>query len=189
MVKVKTVLPEFDGGLLDNIIDYVTYVMVPAFMILIGEFVPESLRLITGCIIVFSSAYQFCQVEAKTEDHFFKGFPSYWNIAVYYLFLSNFSPWLNFWILIIPAILVFIPIKFVYPSRLDYLTSSPALKYCTAIATVLWGLASFLLLIRYPEESPLLIGYIILYMCFYLILSLYRTWFPLRTDIRSDPGG
>src|SRR5690606_5556521 len=77
MVKVKTVLPEFDGGLLDNIIDYVTYVMVPAFMILIGEFVPESLRLITGCIIVFSSAYQFCQVEAKTEDHFFKGFPSY----------------------------------------------------------------------------------------------------------------
>src|SRR6185437_17085365 len=92
--------------------------------------------------ITFSSAYQFTQVDAKTSDHFFKGFPSYWNIAVFYLFFWQMEKWTNASILLILALLSFVPIKYVYPSRLEYLAKSDLLRIAMLLATICWGLST-----------------------------------------------
>lgn len=178
-VKVKTVTPNIDGALLDNIIDYVSYVTVPAFFLLIGDLMPYGLRGVSASIVMLTSAYQFTQHDAKTRDHFFKGFPSYWNIVVFYLFFWQTGQWTNFAILSILAALIFIPIKYVYPSRLEYLTESATLRRAMLIATLIWGVATLGLIWVYPGTSrPLVLlssGYVVLYVA----ISLYRTFFPI----------
>ena len=129
--------------------------------------------------ITFSSAYQFSQVDAKTHDHFFKGFPSYWNIAVFYLFFWHMQPSTNLIILLVLATLSFVPIKYVYPSRLDYLTRDNRLRLAVLLATGFWGLTVAGLLWVYPNSSPTLIMMSMCYMILYVGISLYRTWVPL----------
>jgi phosphatidylcholine synthase len=141
-IKIKLAVPRIDGALLDNIVDFFTYTIVPAFFLLVTPLVPETWRFPCVLFIVLSSCYQFTQIDAKTEDHFFKGFPSYWNIVVFYLFFWQMSPQLNLSILLLLSILSFVPIKYVYPSRLDYLADSNLLRFAMLLATILWGAAT-----------------------------------------------
>jgi len=180
-IRIKEVVPEIDGALLDNIVDFVNYTIVPCFFLLVTNILPEYWRILCVMAITFSSAYQFTQVDAKTSDHFFKGFPSYWNIAVFYLFFWQLSDVTNMIILLSLAILSFVPTKYVYPSRLDYLTNSKWLRFSMAIFTILWGAATTGLLWIYPESNQLLVGISVSYVLFYLGISLYRTWFPLTS--------
>ena len=179
-VKIQLAVPQIDGALLDNIVDFFTYTMVPAFFIyVVPNIVPHQWRLVCVMAITFSSAYQFTQVDAKTSDHFFKGFPSYWNIVVFYLFFWQINPWMNFTILSSLAVLSFVPIKYVYPSRLDYLTHNPFLRFAMLVSTVLWGFATAGLLWVYPETNALLVFVSMGYLILYVGLSLYRTIIPL----------
>ena len=178
-VKIKLAVPQIDGALLDNIVDFFTYTIVPAFFLLVTNIVPAHFRLICVMAITFSSAYQFTQVDAKTSDHFFKGFPSYWNIVVFYLFFWQMSEWINLTILVSLAILSFVPIKYIYPSRMDYLTRNPVLRFAMLVATVLWGFATAGLLWIYPDTNALLVFVSMGYLILYVGMSLYRTWVPL----------
>jgi phosphatidylcholine synthase len=179
MVRVKDVVPEIDGALLDNIVDFFTYTLVPCFFLLVTNLLPEHWRIFSVMVITFSSAYQFTQVDAKTSDHFFKGFPSYWNIAVFYLFFWQMSPAANMLILLFLAVLSFVPVKYVYPSRLDYLTENHILRAGMVVITILWGLATMGLLWLYPASNHLLIAISMGYCLLYIAISLYRTFFPL----------
>ena len=76
--------PRIDGALLDNIIDFLNYVVTPAYFLANFGMLPANTEIIAGLVIVTVSSYQFTQVDAKTDDHYFKGFPSYWNVAVFY---------------------------------------------------------------------------------------------------------
>lgn len=181
MVKIKQVVPEINGELLDNIVDFFNYTIVPCFFLLVTELLPEHWRLLAVTVIIFSSAYQFSQVDAKTSDHFFKGFPSYWNIAVFYLFFWQTTSTTNMVILMSLAVLSFVPIKYVYPSRLDYLTDDKYLRLGMVFITVLWGLSSGGLLWIYPLSNPFLVAVSVGYTLFYMGISLYRTWFPLSS--------
>ncbi len=89
--QVHRVLPNFDGALLDNIVDYLNYVFVPAYFLYAAGLLPQQLEVVLPIIVLLASAYQFSQSDAKTEDHFFKGFPSYWNIVVVYLVMLGLS--------------------------------------------------------------------------------------------------
>lgn len=179
MVRIKEVVPEIDGALLDNIVDFFTYTLVPCFFLLVTDLLPEYWRILCVMVITFSSAYQFTQVDAKTSDHFFKGFPSYWNIAVFYLYFWQLSSVTNMLVLLLLALLSFIPIKYVYPSRLDYLTNSKLLRLAMVLLTMVWGAATSGLLWLYPETNHVLVAISLGYMVFYFMLSLYRTWVPL----------
>jgi phosphatidylcholine synthase len=179
MVKVKIVVPNIDGALLDNIVDFFTYTMIPAFFLLTVPLVPPAWRFCCVIAVTFSSAYQFTQVDAKTEDHFFKGFPSYWNIVVLYLFLWQMNQWINLGIIFLLAVLSFVPIKYVYPSRLDYLSHSVALRMSMLFATIIWGCATFGLLWIYPKTNITLVALSMGYLLLYVGISLYRTWRPL----------
>lgn len=166
-LKVTGLTPDFDGALLDNIIDYQTYVLVPALFLYEAKLLPESVMVLGLAFILLSSAYQFCQSDAKTDDHTFKGFPSYWNVIVFYLFMLDINPWISFWIILACAILVFIPVKYIYPSRMD--------KYRrpTLILTTIWGIMVTIGLFQYPKQSIVLLWASTFYLVFYIGLSLY----------------
>lgn len=179
MIQIKQVIPEINGALLDNIVDFVNYTIVPCFFLLVTNLLPAYWRIICVMVITFSSAYQFTQVDAKTPDHFFKGFPSYWNIAVFYLFFWQMNSTTNMFILLFLAVLSFVPIKYVYPSRLDYLTNNKFLRLGMVIFTLLWGGATSGLLWLYPQSNHLLVAISVGYLLLYIGISLYRTWVPL----------
>lgn len=180
LVDIKRTAARIDGALLDNIVDYLNYVITPAFLLMIHPtLLPQPWAGFIISTFVLASAYQFTQCDAKTDDHFFKGFPSYWNIVVFYLFIFNTPAWFNALLLIVLAVLVFIPIKYVYPSRLDYLSHSPVWRKAMLLASMLYGLVSVLLLWSYPDKNPFLIAYTLMYIVFYFLISGYRTWVPL----------
>ncbi len=177
----KVAAPKIDGALLDNVVDYLTYAVAPAFFVLESGLVPQDWRFIASSMIVLASAYQFSQTDAKTDDYFFKGFPSFWNILIFYLFLWRSSPWVNLAIILILAALVFVPIKYVYPSRPDNVSRNPWLRVAVVGATILWGASSIGLLWAYPERSPVLMAISTSYVALYVLMSLRSTFGGLKT--------
>lgn len=185
-VGVKTAAPRIDGALLDNIVDYLNYVITPAFFLIVSDLLPPHLKVLGASAIVFCSAYQFTQADAKTPDHFFKGFPSYWNIVVFYLFLGHISPWVNLAIITVLAILIFIPIKYLYLTRIDNITSSKILRLMLIAATLVYFSATVSLLAIYPTGNPWLVTISWLYGLLYMTISLYRTFVPMQVENNSD---
>lgn len=168
--KVKEVLPNFDGALLDNIVDYFTYVIVPASFLYETHSVPYKLNLLSSTLITLSSAYQFCQSDAKTEDHWFKGFPSYWNIVVLYIFLLDFPEKINFIIILSLTILVFIPIRYLYPSR------TVQYRSLNLILVSIWAFLVVLSLYNYPNHHI----YIYLSLIYVIYYFLYSIWWTIK---------
>lgn len=165
--RVKGLTPGFDGALLDNIIDYQTYVIVPALFLYEANLLPPSLILLGIAMLVLASAFQFCQADAKTEDHAFKGFPSYWNVVVFYLFMLDTDLWFNLAIIALFSFLAFVPIKYVYPSRMT------RYQRPTLILTGVWGGMLLLALLQYPVYHTWLVQASLLYVVYYFGLSLY----------------
>jgi len=166
--KVQEVLPNFDGALLDNIVDYFTYVIVPASFLYETHSVPYKLNLLSAILITLSSAYQFCQSEAKTDNHWFKGFPSYWNIVVLYIFLLDLPEEINFLIILVLTILVFIPIRYLYPSRAEQYRS------INLFLVFIWALLIVISLCTYPNHY-FYIYLSLVYVVYYFGYSIYWT--------------
>jgi phosphatidylcholine synthase len=182
---VKSILPHIDGALLDNIVDFLNYVITPCFFLLVKpDMLPQTYSLYIIAAITITSAYQFCQSDAKTPDHFFKGFPCYWNFVIFYMFIFNTSMIFNAILLLLFCVLIFVPIKYVYPSRLDYLTSSKSLKTLMHVCSAIYGVSTASLLILYPETNPILLFLSLAYIALYVALSFYRTYSPLEMDLK-----
>ena len=167
---VKTYAPGVDGALLDNILDYLNYVIVPALFLVVGDFLPSGFKFLIAFIILMSSAYQFTQVDAKTDeshDYFFKGFPSYWNVVVLYMLVMQLNPWINLVFLVVFNILVFIPIKYVYPSR------NTRLKKVTLILSYIYGIVGIWGIVQYPDVPRWVVWVSFIYVGYYVVLSLW----------------
>jgi phosphatidylcholine synthase len=179
-VRVKEVLPKIDGALLDNIVDYLNYVITPSFFLLVNpDMLPEFYATFVVIAVTITSSYQFCQADAKTPDHFFKGFPCYWNLAIFYMVIFHTSMTTNAILLSVCCVLVFVPIKYIYPSRIDYLTKSKKLRNLMHAYSLLYGISTGFLLWHYPQNNPFWLCVSIGYISLYLVLSLYRTYFPM----------
>ncbi|WP_421089622.1 phosphatidylcholine synthase [Pseudochrobactrum sp. MP213Fo] len=116
-LEVKYVLPNWSGELLDNIIDYVTYVLIPAFALYQSGFMGHGLSFLSGAIIVISSAIYYADTSMKTTENFFKGFPVVWNMVVFTLFIINPGEWTAFAVVVVSAIVSFLPLNFLHPVR------------------------------------------------------------------------
>src|SRR5258705_10909281 len=116
-LKVAEVLPRWSGDVLDLVVDFVTYVFVPAYAIAAGGLLPETAGVVAGIVIVVTGAIYFADRQMKTADHYFRGFPTLWNAAAFYLFLLRPDPWIGFLAVIVLAVLTFVPFKFVHPFR------------------------------------------------------------------------
>jgi len=169
--RVKALIPWFDGALLDNLVDYLNYVMVPCLFLLRANLLPPQDALWLAALPVMSSAYGFCQRDAKTADHFFLGFPSYWNIVFFYLYALNTALWINAFLIIALSILVFVPMRFIYPSR------APRFRYQTNLFGAIWGILMLYLIHRLPTPPRWLLLASLLFPAYYMVLSL---WLELR---------
>jgi phosphatidylcholine synthase len=166
-VDVAGRLPSFDGALLDNIVDYLNYVFVPAFILTRASVVPPGTETLAAAALLLSSAYQFCQTDAKTEDHFFKGFPSFWNVAVLYLFVLRPPSSLSLAMLLVLAIGVFVPIRWAYPSRMKRLRAP------TVALTIAWGASVVAIVWSWPAVPVWLMTGSLAYLAYYAAVSLY----------------
>lgn len=167
---VKTYAGRVDGALMDNIIDYFNYVVVPALFLVEADLVPPALALPCAVSILLTSAYQFSQVDAKTDDtneYFFKGFPDYWNVVVVYMLVLGIPSWLNFGFLALFNILIFVPIKYIYPSR------TVRLRKLTLALTYAFGVLGAAGLLLYPNEPKWIWWVTLLYGVYYFAASLW----------------
>src|SRR6185436_8713090 len=160
--RVKETIPEFDGARLDDIVDYLTFVFLPALLL----YVAGDLPIAPALAMLFASAYGFASVDAKTGDQFFTGFPSYWNIVAVYLHAAHRSREVNAAIVIVLALLVFVRIGYVYPSR------TPVLRRLTLTLAVGWGgLVVWMILLLPDVPMTLLVGSLV-FPIYYVVLSL-----------------
>ncbi len=132
-LEVKRVLPRFSGEDLDKIVDYLTYVTVPAFLVARGPIVPEGLRLPLAATIMLVSLYHFSDHESKTADGYFVGFPAIWNAVVLYCFVLAIPRAPAAALIGLCAFLTFIPFRFVHPLRVR------RLRPLTLAVILLWG--------------------------------------------------
>jgi phosphatidylcholine synthase len=184
-VDVKRRLPEIDGAHLDDIVDYLTFVFVPfALMHASGLLVGWTGRSAIA-LALLTSALRFCHSDAKTSDHFFTGFPSYWNVIALYLYVFAVPPAVNAAVIAILALLVLAPLRFLYPSRMTWMRTP------TIALGVLWGVALLAILWRLPARSPWLASASLLYPAYYTGLSFYLQWkdaIASRSARPSRPG-
>lgn len=159
-----------DGGLMDNIIDYLNYVLVAALLLIrVPDLMPQGFEMVAAFSILLTSAFQFSQVEAKTDEssYFFKGFPSVWNFLVVYMMLLGLNPWINFALVVVCNILVFVPIKYLYPTR------NTRLRRLTLALTYLYGALGVWGLLQYPDVPEWVAPVSFIYVVYYAAMSFF----------------
>jgi len=179
-VRVKEVLPGFDGGRLDDIVDFLTYSALPLLLIWRAGILPAGAEpwLIVPLI---ASAYGFCQVNAKTADGYFVGFPSYWNLVAFYLYVCHTAVapvpgWLALGVLLGFAALTFVPLRYLYPSA-----NRRRINHVTNALGVAWGGLLIVILLRLPARAddgalPWLVLASLAFPVYYLVASWIISW-------------
>ena len=141
-LHVKDKLPRFSGEHLDLVIDYFTYVVVPAYIIYEAQLVPRGLGTVAAALILLTSLYHFSDSESKTEDGFFVGFPALWNVVAFYGFIFPVPPALAFAVLFVLVVLTFFRFKWIHPVRVRRLRP---LTFCIM---GLWAAATMVALLE-----------------------------------------
>jgi phosphatidylcholine synthase len=163
---VKERTPGFDGARLDDIVDYLTYVVAPLFVLYSAGSLPAGWGTGVAATVLLSSAYGFASADAKADDYFFTGFPSYWNIVAVYLHAAGLPRPVNAAILLLLSVLVFVRIGYVYPSR------TPVLRGLTTGLGLVWAVMVVAIIWTIPQvPRPLLIGSLF-FPFYYTVLSL-----------------
>jgi phosphatidylcholine synthase len=166
-VRVKEVVPFVDGARLDDVVDYFTYVIVPAFFMVHTKLLPAAVAIPIASLVLVASGYGFSQTAAKTPDHFFTGFPSYWNVVAFYLYVLGWPLALNAAVVAIFAILVFVPLRYAYPSRMTELRAP------TILLGAAWGGVLLYAVARLDTAPRTLLTWSLAYPAYYIAVSLY----------------
>lgn len=163
-VRVKDVLPEFDGRRLDDIVDFIIFAFLPSLALYVLEMLPPGFGY-AAFVPLVSSGYGFCQERAKTDESFV-GFPSYWNIGVFYLYRLETSAWTNLAIILLFSLLVFVPIHYVYP------TKTRLLRRFTLAFAFTWGLAMLVLAVLPKTPTALQLAWLsTAFPVYYFVMS------------------
>ena len=174
-VKVQQQTPQIDGQSLDYVIDYVTYALIPALMVWQWNLVPDGWGLTAGIAIAMASAFTFANVNMKTADGYFLGFPAIWNLVVFYLVILGLGPWVSFVIIGLCLILTFIPTAYAHPFRVRQI---PFLKIG---ATLVWIIAAgvlvyeVLMMEQTAADVPIFTGLFTLSSLYFFGISLWRS--------------
>jgi len=176
LARVREWTPRFDGARLDDIVDYLTFVFVPALLAFEAGILPDGWGAVVVSAMLLSSAYGFSMADAKTDDHFFTGFPSYWNIAVLYLYAAKLPVVVNAVVLVVLSVLVFVRIRYVYPTR------TPVLRGLTIALCIAWGLMTVQMILLLPDVPTLFLVASLFFPVYYTVLSfvLHARQVPIR---------
>jgi phosphatidylcholine synthase len=168
--RVKEYVPEFDGAKLDDIVDYLTFVLVPIFVMLQCGLLVGWSGGVAAVAATLASAYRFCHAAAKTPDHFFTGFPSYWNVVALYLYVFDAPPPLCAAITTVLALFVIVPLRFIYPSR------TPNLRPLSLTLGIVWAALLAVVLLELPDRSTGLAAVSLFYPAYYTVVSFILDW-------------
>jgi len=164
--NVAEVLPRWSGDVLDLVVDFVTYVFVPAYAITASGLLPEPLALPAGIIIVVTGAIYFADRDMKTGDNYFRGFPTLWNAAAFYLFILKPEPWLAAAIVAVLAVLTFVPFKFIHPFRVV------RLRAVNIAAVLAWSALGLVALLRDLDPEPWVSGALVAIALYFIGVGL-----------------
>lgn len=147
-LNVSDVLPNWSGDTLDLVVDFLTYVFVPAYAITAsGLLVPLAAPLLGGAIVI-SGALYFADRRMKTDDHHFRGFPALWNAAAFYLFLLKPAPWIGSILLAALVVMTFLPFNVLHPLR------TIRLRKLNLALIALWGVLAVFAIAMNFAVSP-----------------------------------
>ena len=177
-IGVTDKTPNIDGSALDLVIDYLNYVIIPALMIYWFQFVPPGWEIYIPAGIVAVSLYTFANINMKTSDYYFSGWPAIWNILVLYFYILGTNLWINLIVIIILYILTFVPIKFVHPLRVKNL------RNYTIFTTVLWGASTLKLVTANPNINLFLEEKIV--MAIWILCSIYFASLCFTKSIKDE---
>lgn len=181
LVRIKEVIPGFDGRRLDDLIDFLNFTFLPILLIWRLNILPDNQELWL-LFPLLASVYGFCQVNAKTPDGYFLGFPSYWNIVAFYLYaLQPLSPLIALMLIIVPSIFTFVPTRYLYPTQrgtLNMITNGLGIIWMALVLWTIFLLPNEILSLSTPTGSlRRTIALISLaYPIFYLSASFIVDW-------------
>jgi phosphatidylcholine synthase len=177
--RVKEVVPSFDGRKLDDLVDFHTYTTLPLLLIWRAEILPAG-QAWWLLVPLLASVYGFSQVNAKTDDGFFLGFPSYWNIVSFYLYMLQPPVWLSLALIVGLSILTFVPSRYLYPSQ------RTPFSRLTILLGAIWTALLLLILARWDTNAGWLTALSLGFPLYYMILSWALTLHNLRRKRQSS---
>lgn len=146
-LHVKDVLPRWDGAGLDFVVDFTTYVFVPAYAVAASGLLPDGFDVPAAALIVVTGALYFADGNMKTDDNYFRGFPAVWNVVAFYLYVLMPPPWIAAAAIVALAALTFVPIRFVHPLRVKHL------RWLNIALMALWAVLAFMALLADLEPG------------------------------------
>jgi phosphatidylcholine synthase len=168
-LRVAEVLPRWSGDVLDHVIDYLTYVFIPALALASSGLMPPIMAIPAALAIVVSSALYFADKEMKTDDGFFRGFPVLWNLVVFYLFLTQPSPLATLAIVVVLIALTFAPFKFIHPLRAQRWGAA------NLVLLVVWGALAFAALAYHLVPPSMIVVGLLLIGGYFIAVGLVQT--------------
>ena len=180
--QVKEMVPAIDGSILDNIVDYLNYVFIPAVIVYWFSLVPSQLTLLAVALILIVSCYTFANTKQKTEDYFFRGFPAVWNMVIFYLFVMGTSQLTNFLVIVFFSVMTFVPLKYLHPFRVK------EKKSLNLFLTFIWGLCCVFLLLDLRDPPTQLSAYRDFYYWLWVGLNLYFVYISLHRSMPKNLG-
>ena len=172
--QVTKFAPRINGVILDAIVDFFNYVILPVLIILQVGFLSDQIEFLSVILILCASCYTFANTKQKTKDNYFNGFPAIWNVLVLDFYIMNTSQTINFIAIIFCVVLTFVPIKFIHPLRVKSYRTLALLSFS------LWGICTLFLLFVFDDKNLMYdISYYIwiLSNIFIMLFSVVRTIF------------
>ncbi len=178
-VNVKGVLPHFDGSVLDLVIDYLTYVFIPALFIYRYIPLPDYTLLIGVSLVLVSSLFCFCNLNMKSNDNYFVGFPAAWNVVALCLYILSPAPWVCLLTIIVLSLLTLTRMKFLHPFRVRKFMP------VNIVVTFVWLLCCMLLVINHPNNSPVVVATWLAMSAYFMGVCFWRTAMEWLGKLRS----
>jgi phosphatidylcholine synthase len=166
--RVAELLPRWSGDTLDFVVDFLTYVLVPAYALAAGGLLPAAAAVPAAIVIVVTSALYFADRDMKMADNCFRGFPALWNVAAFYLFLVRPAPWAAVAVIAVLVVLTFVPLPFVHPFRVR------RLRLVNIALLVLWCLLAAFALGRDLRPDPWMTATLCAIALYFLIAGLVQ---------------
>jgi phosphatidylcholine synthase len=166
--KVAETVPRWSGDTLDLVVDFTTYVFVPAYAIAASGVVAGWLGIAAGLIVCISGALYFADKEMKTADAYFRGFPAAWNAIAFYVFLLQPPGWTSFLGIAVLAALSFAPVKFVHPLRVR------EFRALNIVLMAVWGVLALWALIDSFEQPAAVTWALVIIALYFLLAGLLR---------------
>ena len=167
-LDVATRLPRWSGDVLDLVVDFLTYVFIPAFAVVASGLMAFPLAIACAIAIIVSGALYFADRQMKTADYYFRGFPAVWNVPLFYLLLLQPPQWIAALAIFLLAIATFLPVPFVHPLRVA------RGRMVTIALLVIWSVLACVTLLRDMMPGPWITAALCVIALYFLGAGLMR---------------